>query len=295
MFMYLAFKGISNCIRNGHAFVFLVSFVGYLVVGCGSFAFHSSLKYPMQLVDELSMIYTTCIMFYASFSHRRSVAYSFLLSLGLLALALFVTGFYHYLGDPVFHQLVYGLLTAIIFFRSVYVMELGLRPQWRQKESELKLLAQLGSGAARSAAERPVDGFGAAAKDGLDVEEIRRRDDRDIVILKTMWTMIAVGLSIFLGGFAVWNLDDMYCSTLRRWRHAIGLPWGIVLEGHGWWHLMTGIGAYFYIVWGIWLRHCLENRQDHFELQWPRRWSSFPAVERRRSPIKTNGVRKKTT
>ena len=58
-------------------------------------------------------------------------------------------------------------------------------------------------------------------------------------------------------------------------------------------HLMTGIGAYFYIVWGIWLRHCLENNQDNFELIWRRRWSSFPAVEKRRSPT-ANGVRKKT-
>lgn len=34
-------------------------------------------------------------------------------------------------------------------------------------------------------------------------------------------------------------------------------------------HLMTGTGAYFYLVWGIWLRHCLNERQDEFELSWP--------------------------
>jgi len=30
-------------------------------------------------------------------------------------------------------------------------------------------------------------------------------------------------------------LDNMFCGTLRRWRRDIGLPWGILLEGHGWW------------------------------------------------------------
>lgn len=32
---------------------------------------------------------------------------------------------------------------------------------------------------------------------------------------------------------------------------------------------MTGIGAYYYIVWAIWLRHCLNERQDEFVLNWP--------------------------
>ena len=32
---------------------------------------------------------------------------------------------------------------------------------------------------------------------------------------------------------------------------------------------MTGIGAYFYITWGIWLRHCLNGRQEEYVLIWP--------------------------
>lgn len=48
-------------------------------------------------------------------------------------------------------------------------------------------------------------------------------------------------------------------------------------------HIMTGIGAYFYIVWGIWLRHCLNGRQDEFEMKWPRTVTSLPVVVRRRT------------
>jgi hypothetical protein len=44
MFMWLGFKGIRSCIRNQHDQIFIVSLLGYLVVGTGSFLFHSTLK-----------------------------------------------------------------------------------------------------------------------------------------------------------------------------------------------------------------------------------------------------------
>ena len=54
-------------------------------------------------------------------------------------------------------------------------------------------------------------------------------------------------------------------------------------------HLMTGTGAYFYIVWGVWLRHCLNYRQDEYKLDWPNYWT-MPQVIKRQS---ANGSRKK--
>lgn len=44
-------------------------------------------------------------------------------------------------------------------------------------------------------------------------------------------------------------------------------------------HVMTGTGAYFYITWGIWLRHCLNGRQEEYDLRWPRLFS-LPEVVR---------------
>ena len=67
--------------------------------------------------------------------------------------------------------------------------------------------------------------------------EQQRQDKRDRETLRTMWLMIACGLGIFLGGFGIWTLDNVYCSSLRRWRRQVGLPWGILLEGHGWWYV----------------------------------------------------------
>lgn len=150
----------------------------------------------MQLFGELSMIYTTCILFFAVFSHGRSTLGQALLALFIISLAIFITVYYHYLGDPVFHQVMFALLTATVVLRSIYVMLKTLGPQARSPNN---------------------------------------LDRRDAEIVWTMWTMIATGLSSIVVGFLVWNLDNIFCSNVRHWRHELGLPWGIILEGHGWW------------------------------------------------------------
>ena len=57
----------------------------------------------------------------------------------------------------------------------------------------------------------------------------------------TRWPPV-IGLTVFVAGFAIWNLDNIFCNQLRRWRRAVGLPWAVLLEGHAWWQLMTGLG-----------------------------------------------------
>ncbi|KAJ5415761.1 hypothetical protein N7465_004456 [Penicillium sp. CMV-2018d] len=271
MFMWLGVQGIRSCRRNGHDQIFTVALIGYLVVGTGSFLFHSTLKYPMQLVDELSMIYTTCLMAYASFSYSRTTAVRVCLGLSLTGLAVFITLYYHYLQDPVFHQNAYALLTTVVVLRSMHTMEVTLRPKWRHSTEEDRLARQ---------------------KKGLPVPTKERQhyeNVRDQKTLKTMWFMVAYGLSMFLGGFLIWGMDNVFCSEIRRMRRTVGLPWGIFLEGHGWWHIMTGIGAYLYITWGIWLRHCLNNRQEEYHLRWAHFWQ-IPEVIRTSGGSSENGV-----
>ncbi|KAJ5778008.1 hypothetical protein N7520_001254 [Penicillium odoratum] len=278
LFMWLGVKGIISCLRNQHDQIFLVALLGYLVVGTGSFLFHSTLKCkylredtdPMQLVDELSMIYTTCLMAYASFSYTRSLGVRIVLGASLAFLSVFITLYYHYLQDPVFHQNAYALLTAVVVFRSMYTMETTLRPRWRKSREEDRL-------------ERQKQGLPVPTKERQHYENVR-----DTKTLKTMWFMVVYGLSMFLGGFAIWNLDNQFCSNIRRWRRVVGLPWGIFLEGHGWWHIMTGLGAYLYIVWGIWLRHCLNGNQEDYHLRWAHFWH-IPEVIRT-TPISENSV-----
>ncbi len=43
IFVFLGVRGIRDCMRYSHPSVFILAFVGYLVVGRGSMAFHSTL------------------------------------------------------------------------------------------------------------------------------------------------------------------------------------------------------------------------------------------------------------
>jgi dihydroceramidase len=54
-------------------------------------------------------------------------------------------------------------------------------------------------------------------------------------------TWKAIGICLF--GYALWNIDLEYCAELRAFRQQIGLPWAWMLELHGWWHLLTAVGA----------------------------------------------------
>jgi dihydroceramidase len=47
---------------------------------------------------------------------------------------------------------------------------------------------------------------------------------------------------MFLGGFFIWNMDNIYCRHLTTTKQQILLPWAVILEGHGWWHVLTGLG-----------------------------------------------------
>ncbi|KAK7951908.1 alkaline ceramidase-like protein [Apiospora aurea] len=238
LFIWLGYKGIRDCIKYSHPWIFFVAFMGYTVVGMGSTFFHATLKYPMQLVDELAMIYTTCFMCYATFSYGRSRSISAVLGVALTGLSYYITERYYRTKDPQFHQDAYGILTAIVVFSNMYIIETQVRPALRARQEKR----------APNPAILPAD-----------------------AIVKQMWAMVITGLAIFLGGFLIWNLDNIYCQTITRWRRQIGLPLAMLLEGHAWWHVMTGI-AYYYITWRVWIHRCLDGDEDKFQLKWPTIW-----------------------
>ena len=79
-----------------------------------------------------------------------------------------------------------------------------------------------------------------------------------------------VGATIFLTSFGIWNVDNLFCAQLRHARnvlHAHGL-WFLapLLQGHGWWHLGTGIGAHQLVVSSSLLVMSLKEEPENFEL-----------------------------
>ncbi|EPS42918.1 hypothetical protein H072_3170 [Dactylellina haptotyla CBS 200.50] len=95
-----------------------------------------------------------------------------------------------------------------------------------------------------------------------------------------MWKMVLWGIFVFLAGFGVWNIDNIYCQQLRGWRREVGMPWGFVSELHAWWHLLTGIGSYILLVWGQYLRAILDGKGDEYDLNWPS-LLSVPSVDKK--------------
>lgn len=87
----------------------------------------------MQLADELPMIYTVCIMAFATFSYKKSVGVQVLIAAAMVGLAVFITVYYLYAKDPVFHQVAYGTLTLTLICQGFFVMERDLRPKLMQR------------------------------------------------------------------------------------------------------------------------------------------------------------------
>lgn len=184
---------------------------------------------PMQLVDELSMIYTTSILCYAIFTHDRSRLFSILLGIGLVVLSISITvrtsnlfsvvyqqpdsssqAYYHYIQDPSFHQNTFSILFLATVFRSLYTMEAILRPTLSDKYANKSGRTSLS-----------------------DKEALYSPIRIDQAIIREMRWIVAMGFITCAAGIAAWTLDNLRCGDFVQWRHRVGLPWGILLEGHG--------------------------------------------------------------
>ncbi|XP_039251628.2 alkaline ceramidase 3-like [Styela clava] len=91
-----------------------------LVVGVGSWLFHMTLKYEMQLLDELPMIYGTALLIYTLHHTTSNSKYSsnsdivIPVSYCLTASVVYVT-----MRNPILHQTFYGLLVFLLIGKSV--------------------------------------------------------------------------------------------------------------------------------------------------------------------------------
>lgn len=69
----------------------------------------------------------------------------------------------------------------------------------------------------------------------------QRRRTRDASRRMSMRVLRA--FAIALTGFALWNVEMVYCHELRGLKERLGLPWSWLFELHGWWHILTAFGA----------------------------------------------------
>jgi len=80
------------------------------------------------------------------------------------------------------------------------------------------------------------------------------------------------GATTFATGFAIWCIDNAICNQLTELKRAMGMPWSFLLEFHGWWHILTGIGAYIFIALVEYLTSDEADQPLEGRFAWPVDW-----------------------
>lgn len=208
LMVVLALFGLYTVHKYKFETRFSICYLGLMVVGIGSWCFHATLLYSMQLLDELPMIYGTCVFVYCVLEDKRKPRFGLPLIIGLALYAIIVTGVYLKIETAEFHQTAYGILVSIVIFKCAY---------------------------------HNING-----------------DIKDPQVTR----LFKLGLVSYLGGFALWNIDNFFCEYLRAARESLPFPFTGLLELHAWWHIGTGYGTYLYIVFNQYLRSALLYKEN---------------------------------
>ncbi|XP_022103257.1 alkaline ceramidase 3-like isoform X2 [Acanthaster planci] len=95
--------------------------LAFVSVGLGSWFFHMSLLYETQLLDEIPMIWGTCVLVYLFFENNsKPNSRNYVLVVFLVLYATLITGIYVLVINPVFHQVAFTLLVLAALVRGGY-------------------------------------------------------------------------------------------------------------------------------------------------------------------------------
>jgi len=83
---------------------------------------------------------------------------------------------------------------------------------------------------------------------------------------KSISRTYSTGSLSFAFAFLIWNLDNIYCDTITKWKIVIGWPAAFALEGHSWWHVMTAVGTYLMLVGDAYLCVCIKDDDKKYAL-----------------------------
>ncbi|CAI4060126.1 hypothetical protein SUVZ_04G3940 [Saccharomyces uvarum] len=226
---------------------FLLIGFGYGLVGVGSLLFHMTLKYRFQLLDELPMIYAMCVPTWSLVCEAKEALLN---------------------GDnqrkvPLFEQLFIGIIIAVAVTTASVLYVIHKNVDIHQILFGVQIVV-------------------VAAAAGI----LTYRYVHDPLAKRNLRTSMALGAGFFLSGYISWLLDIHLCSFWVYIRRSIlALPLGVLLELHGWWHILTGMGIYFYIVSLEHLRVITLNVSSDYQFIW--RWKVFPELVRKGRNLST--------
>ncbi|KAF9454200.1 alkaline phytoceramidase [Macrolepiota fuliginosa MF-IS2] len=96
-------------------------------------------------------------------------------------------------------------------------------------------------------------------------------------IKHTIGKFFGTGALLFAFGFLIWNLDNIFCDFLITQKLSLGWPSAFLLEGHSWWHILTGLGTYYMFV-GIQCDTlCVKDDYSNYTIGWD---LGLPYIER---------------
>lgn len=105
--------GIADALYQGFEKRLIAAYASLFVIGLGSVMFHATLRYEMQLMDEVPMIYGTAVIGYCVYQLREPPGRSnWLLVLFLAAYCLLFTVVYLVFKDPYIHE---GMFLVMVF------------------------------------------------------------------------------------------------------------------------------------------------------------------------------------
>ncbi|XP_043215699.1 alkaline ceramidase 3-like [Amphibalanus amphitrite] len=131
--------GIYEVLRQKFELRFAICFVLLLVVGLGSWAFHMTLLYEMQLSDELPMVFCSCFLLYclAGIHGIQQNQHINWLSVGFFVYSALFSLSYLYYPNPLFHQVNYGVASVAITLLDIKLLR-------TQKDRTVRHLFYLG-------------------------------------------------------------------------------------------------------------------------------------------------------
>lgn len=207
------FAGLYYAYKNGLERRMMLCFISLAMVGFGSWHFHMTLLYEMQLFDELPMLWGSLLLVYALVTHIYSVTeqnhlYNNLLKISLAFYGVASTVIYLHFKTPILFQAAYGTLVTGMAYLDVCIL--------KEKPCNKKLL------------------YGSIA--------------------------------CYYGGFILWIIDNLHCSSLDLVRKEILPPYlAPFTQLHAWWHCLAGYGAYLHIVFCAHSRN--ESQARHIPLR----------------------------
>ncbi|KAI9480486.1 MAG: alkaline dihydroceramidase [Benjaminiella poitrasii] len=220
-FVFFSLFGVYNILKNESSKTFILAYIGVIFVGFGSWCFHMTLQYKMQLLDELPMIYVASLVMWLTYLADPNTKNRFAVPLVLSIYSAVVTYSYLIINNPIFHQVSYAILVIGIVVRATYLFQ-----------------------------------------------QLPQQDDINRYEKPRMQMLLWLSALGFIIAFILWNIDNQFCSNLRHWRSTVPVMIGSVSELHGWWHIGTALGVYYFIVYCEWIQPTLARENKKFKLCW---------------------------